>query len=218
MSDVEAVLHQVTQRLARKPRTWLKYRTILSWADRKKNSPQFAAALEEALAAAGIHVCAERGSFAYCTPSDTVTVSYSQIWEPGLPFEDHRELGKFIERHFKALPPFRRCNRAVAERRMPYGDSHVVVDLYLTEPRGVVVCELEYDDGRYEPSSQIRRYIDAALAEEADGSRRAVRGVVITGAPNPDQEKEVSEFAQKEGVSVDWYYYRLSLDLQRADL
>ena len=53
----------------------------------------------------------------------------------------------------------------------------------------------------------------------ADAGRpKAVRGVVITGAPNPAQEAEVADWSKKSGFRVEWYYYRLGLDLEAAPL
>jgi hypothetical protein len=216
VSDVEAAVDHVRAKLAVRPQTWMKYRTLVQKAERKKSSAQFADALEQALAEAGVYFYCERGRLRDCSLDETLSLSTTKIWEPGLPFADHRELGDFIKRHYRLLPPFRRCRTAEREKALVDDRGRVIVDLYLTEPKGVVVCELEYDSGRFEPASQIKRYIHAAQADEATGSNRAVRGVVITGAPNPEQEEELSEFGAASGVQVDWYYYRLTLELERS--
>lgn len=75
-----------------------------------------------------------------------------------------------------------------------------------------VVVELESGDGGYEVGSQLLGYV-SQLRPRAQQEGVGVRGVIITGAPNEAREDDVRAMAAAQGVQVDWYCYRASLEL-----
>ena len=103
-------------------------------------------------------------------------------------------------------------------RQKPIGD--IKIDLWFRERGGGrVVCETERKTGGYETGSQIRRYLEIVAEQDLrEGRSRPLRGVVITGAPNPAQQAEIAEWSLLSGIPVDGFYYRLSFDLEPATL
>jgi hypothetical protein len=210
-ATVDRAIKQLSRQLTDRERSWVKMGTLIALSGRKRASPALTTELKGAIAAANIfHLPADLEN---CRPDDTVLISTTPFRDPGLRFQDESELAEFVVRHFRRLAPFARCTRVVREEL--WGD--VKVDLCFRERKGVVVCELEHSTGRYETASQIRRYVEAVQAK-VDGTGKAVRGVVVTGAPNPAEEAEVAQWSKESGCRVEWYYYRLALDLEAAPL
>lgn len=213
---IDEVIEYLEAQLAARPRSWIKVRTLPGLAGKKKLSAMLIDALQAALATAEIHHWPR--DLRSCLPTDTLFISKSPIRDLGLPFGDERELATFVQRYYRHLEPFARCTSVVREERYPYEDSYLRVDLCFRDYNGDrIVCELEHGTGHYETGSQISRYIEAV--EASRGGRQTppnVRGVVITGQPNADQEAEVARWSRENGVPVDWFYYRMDFDLTRA--
>ena len=211
---LRTVVERLTAQLGKRERSHVKFRTLVTLAGQKRKSGLLVERLETALSEARIFHYPP--SLKNCQLSDTVLVSIKPFRDPGLPFATERELADFVARHYQKLEPFARCTSVVREQI--WGD--VRVDLAFRERGGgYVVCELEHGTGRYETASQIRRYIEEVHARLLQRGRNGrVRGVVITGKENPEQEAEISQWSQESGFSVAWYYYRLSLDLEPAPL
>jgi hypothetical protein len=212
LAKTDEVIKHLQPKLDERGSTWVRLSTLAQRAGQKKVTIPLIEELEAALKAAGIHH--SPSDLRICSPSDTVLVSRSPFHDKGLPFDSERLLAEFIERHYRMLTPFSRC-RSV-KREAVVGD--VRIDLLFREvDGGRVVCELEHGTGRYETGSQIRRYMDAVRVSFATRAKPPrVRGVVITGEPNKAQEDMVARWCQKDGVTVDWYYYRLGLELTPA--
>jgi hypothetical protein len=212
---VELVIQRLKEQLNQRERSHVKFRTLVTLAGQKKKSVLLVDKLERAMAEAGVfHFPA---SLKDCQLSDTVLVSVKPFRDPGLPVDDEGELVKLIVRHYRLLAPFSRCTSVQPQR--PCG-AGLKIDLCFRERGGgYVVCELEKGSGRFETASQIKTYIEALHAELiAKGGKASVRGVVITGEENPAQEAEIAEWCQETRFKVDWYYYRLSLELEPAPL
>lgn len=211
---LEEVVERLTAQLAERERSHVKFRTLVALAGQKRKSALLVDRLEQALAEAQIFHYPL--SLKNCQLEDTILVSVKPFRERGLPFANEAELSEFIVRHYRSLPPFARCTSVVREQR--WGD--VRLDLVFRERGGgYVVCELEHGAGRFETASQLKRYIEAVHASLLSRGRTArVRGVVVTGKENPEQEAEMAQWSLESGFPVNWYYYRLTLELEPAPL
>ena len=213
MSRTDPIVAQLRKQLEAGGRAWVRKKTLVELAGQKKASPPLLVEIEQALEKAGIYH--SPGDLGSCRPTDTVFVSTEPFYDRGLPFSDERHLSDFIARHYRLLPPFRHCTSVKQEHRI----RDLRIDLFFREADGDrIVCELEHSTGRHEAGSQIRSYVEAARtwAETAPG-RPGIRGVVITGAPNPRQETMLAEWCEKSGEKVTWYYYRLGLELTASE-
>jgi hypothetical protein len=214
MARTDLMVAELHARLAERGRTWVKFSTLVDLADRKRANEELIEEIEAALEVEKIHHSPT--DLRICAASDTVLLSSEPFHDGGLPFGNERELSEFIERHYRLLPPFVLCRRVDHQVQVEGGD--VRIDLLFKEKDGsLIVCELEHGDGRFETGSQIRRYIKAVRDSFTPGEKQPkIRGVVITGEPNKDQEDEVARWCQEDGVKIDWYYYRLGLALTSA--
>jgi hypothetical protein len=209
MARTDPVVEKVRKQLQHRDRAWVKLSTLVTAAGQKKGSVKLLTEIEQALEEAGIYH--SPSDLLTCPAGETVFISTQPFHETGLPFQSEKELSEFIARHYRLLQPFRHCTSVVREFRLP----GLKADLMFREANGGrIVCELERGTGRYEPGSQIIGYVEAAQkwAETMTPPPR-IRGVVITGAPNPRQEAIVAQWCQHSGQDITWYYYRLGLEL-----
>lgn len=211
---VGRAIERISEQLAHQERSHIKFRTLVTLVGHKKTSASLVETLEKAIAEAGFfHFPA---TLKNCQLKDTVLISVKPFRDPGLPFADEGEVAEFLVRHYKLLAPFSRCTSVVRERRC----GKIRIDLCFRERGGgYVVCELKHGSGRFEIATQIETYIEELNSELVNkGQKPSIRGVVVTGKENPNEEAKVAEWSQKSGFPVDWYYYRLSLELEAAPL
>jgi hypothetical protein len=202
---------QLRKQLEPDGRSWVKLNTLVERAGRERGSPELRAQIQQALAEAGIyHAPIDLQS---CPSDDTVLISTTPIYDRGLPFQNEKELSVFIARHYRLLRPFRHCTSVEREFRL----GNLKADLFLREANGDrIVCELEHSTGGWETGSQIIGYVEAAqkwAKEQAMTRTPEIRGVVITGAPNPGQEAMVADWCKRHSETISWYYYKLELEL-----
>ena len=213
MAGTDRVVAQLHKQLEADGRSWVRMKTLVTLAGRKRRSPELLAQIEQALEEAGIyHAPADLVS---CPMAGTVLVSRDPIYDRGIPFQNEKELSLFIARHYRLIPPFRHCTSVTREARL----GSLKADLLFREANGDrIVCELEHSTGGWETGSQIIGYVEAARTS-VKAMRRPpdIRGVVITGAPNPGQEAMVAEWCKTSGASITWYYYKLEFNLAPSD-
>lgn len=212
------MVERIAARLGNRRRTWLKAGTLAEMAGRKNLTDSFLAQVADVLALASIHH--HPAVLTHCRPTDTILLSTDPIHDPGLPFESERRLSRFVMRHYRQLEPFSDCTSVRAEVPYPYSPHGVRIDLLFRDKgRDYIVCELEHGDGGLETGSQITLYMEAVLDSLPPGADVRVRGVVVSGAPNERQLHLIEKWlADHPDQQIDWYTYRLALDLEAQPL
>lgn len=213
MAKTDLVVAELRRRLQQDGRASVKLKTMVNLAGQQKRSPKLLTEIGLALEEAGIYHSPR--DLLNCPIDDRVLISSEPLYDTGLPFGSERLLSEFIARHFRLLPPFRHCTSVEPEFRI--GDLRV--DLVFREANGDrIFCELELGDGKFEAGAQIISYVRAGRAwAQTQPSRPGIRGVVITGAPNPGQETMVAEWCRSSGEDITWFYYRLGLELTASE-
>ncbi len=213
--DHDQLLEQVRSKLLDGHRTWVKRRTLVHWAGLRRASDAALDEIEKVLLAAGLGIAPI--PLRQVRPGETVRLSPRPIPAQGLPILEERQLESLLFYYRRFVHPLSELDLVQRQKRLPWRDTHVVLDMYGEDARSAVAIELKIGSGGDRPGSQLRRYMEVLEQREATRPQpRSVRGIVITADENPEEERDLRDWAEREGKIVEWRYFVYDLRLELA--